>query len=380
MPQTIVVSAERKQATTKPEDSLIDLNSSTSLEKNFEKNKQDLIAEQENLLGDIKKEMSGNNAARKPQPHTQGNPMSRQSSVPQPGSQSRRPDHTYEPIPGAKGGSTQGTVQQPGYSNNDGKFKTDHDHIHHYRQQHSQRDLHQDLMQTATNTLLDPNFPGVPHTAVPLGQNPPQENLYANYATGDSQRRVQDQYDPRQPCNQGGADHPAVLLDQNRLQENPFADYANIPAASAGDSQMRGQDHRQPHHQGGANHSRVPNHYAQRVPNSAQQHFSSHSPEPQPRQMQNPNPGSQHDWNRQQPNPAAQPRATVGSSNPYNLGVESRIQVALMDLSEPPCYGVIRWIGEIGGASGTIAGIERVRLCLCATPLLTPNHLNRMSI
>ncbi len=67
MPQTIVTSTERKQVTTKPEESLIDLSSSTSVKKN---SKQKLIAEEEKVLKD---NMS----------------VPQQSGVPQPGSQSQ---------------------------------------------------------------------------------------------------------------------------------------------------------------------------------------------------------------------------------------------------------------------------------------------------
>ncbi len=86
---------------------------------------------------------------------------------------------------------------------------------------------------------------------------------------------------------------------------------------------------------------------------------------PQPGKRQNPNHGSQ------QPNTGA----TVTSFHPYNLGVGSRVQ-ASMDVSEPPHYGVIRWIGEIAGASGTIAGIELVSLYIVFV-LFTPFKSNK---
>ncbi len=45
--------------------------------------------------------------------------------------------------------------------------------------------------------------------------------------------------------------------------------------------------------------------------------------------------------------------ASVGSSNPYNLGVAT-VQVASVD------YGVIRWTGRVAGVDGQVAGIELV--------------------
>lgn len=54
--------------------------------------------------------------------------------------------------------------------------------------------------------------------------------------------------------------------------------------------------------------------------------------------------------------------AAIDNSNPYNLAVGSPVQLALADPSQPPRYGVIRWIGEIAGAEGKIAGVKLVTL------------------
>jgi hypothetical protein len=56
--------------------------------------------------------------------------------------------------------------------------------------------------------------------------------------------------------------------------------------------------------------------------------------------------------------------ATVppGSNLPVNINpnltVDSRIQIPAASPTEPFKYGVIRWIGEIPGIQGLVAGIE----------------------
>ncbi len=49
--------------------------------------------------------------------------------------------------------------------------------------------------------------------------------------------------------------------------------------------------------------------------------------------------------------------ASVGSSN---LAVGSTVQVATANPSDPPRYGVIKWIGEVTGVPGYVAGIALV--------------------
>ncbi len=56
--------------------------------------------------------------------------------------------------------------------------------------------------------------------------------------------------------------------------------------------------------------------------------------------------------------------ASVGSSNPYNLGVGSNIQVASVNPNDPQHYGVIRWTGRVAGVDGQVAGIELVSIII----------------
>ena len=49
----------------------------------------------------------------------------------------------------------------------------------------------------------------------------------------------------------------------------------------------------------------------------------------------------------------------AGSSDSNNLVVGSAIQITTVP-NEPPCYGVIRWIGTVPGVQGQVAGIELV--------------------
>ena len=50
------------------------------------------------------------------------------------------------------------------------------------------------------------------------------------------------------------------------------------------------------------------------------------------------------------------PPSHVQNFNPYNLEVGSTVQFS----SNPPCFGVIRWIGTVSEVQGLVAGIELV--------------------
>ncbi|XP_064393282.1 ubiquitin carboxyl-terminal hydrolase CYLD-like isoform X2 [Halichondria panicea] len=54
----------------------------------------------------------------------------------------------------------------------------------------------------------------------------------------------------------------------------------------------------------------------------------------------------------------AHPIIDKGSSNPYNLGVGSTVQVASVNPNDPPHPGVIRWTGRVAGVDGQVAGME----------------------
>jgi len=90
----------------------------------------------------------------------------------------------------------------------------------------------------------------------------------------------------------------------------------------------------------------------QALPHSAPPLPSHHSPQPTP---------SQH-WDQHQNQffPVQTPYAFAGSSQQgevqiSELGVGSTVQI-----SDPPRYGVIKWIGELPNIQGPVAGVELV--------------------
>ena len=58
--------------------------------------------------------------------------------------------------------------------------------------------------------------------------------------------------------------------------------------------------------------------------------------------------------------PQQLPPSHVQNPNPYNLEVGSTVQISATNPNDPPCYGVIRWIGTVSGVQGLVAGIELV--------------------
>ena len=73
-----------------------------------------------------------------------------------------------------------------------------------------------------------------------------------------------------------------------------------------------------------------------------------------------PGPMGGHEPHGTQQPPPQQYSASVGTSNPYNLGVGSAVQMATTNPNDPPHYGVIRWIGTVSGVEGLVAGIKLV--------------------
>ena len=62
-----------------------------------------------------------------------------------------------------------------------------------------------------------------------------------------------------------------------------------------------------------------------------------------------------------QSDPYTQPTPGSNQINPHNLQIGSLIQYG-----DPPCYGMIKWIGYPPGVNDLIAGIEMVSRYICA--------------
>ena len=69
----------------------------------------------------------------------------------------------------------------------------------------------------------------------------------------------------------------------------------------------------------------------------------------------------QYHSQQQQSQPIAACTGGVVVPSHYHLGVGSTVQLQTTDPSTPQRYGVIRWVGEVPGVNGQIAGIELVR-------------------
>ncbi len=311
MPETMVNSTERKPVANKMEESLIDLNSSTSIAKKFGKTKEQLIADEKRVLLNVKETTE---AAKKSHPPS----ASRQTSFNQPPIK----DHVYESIPGKKAAAPQDTTrQQSNPADMDKMRAADHNKLHdRNRSQPDQEDKHRQFDQAPLNDYTPQvNNPGAPHSAVRLAP-----------------------------------------------QDDPYGDYVNIPTAAANSSQTY---HGQMNYDPGQHRSQgQPDQYHGK--NQYIPHGQDHTSPPSPRPRQYPSPPSQWDHNRQQPSQwdhnrqQPQPNARVGSSNPHNLEIGSPVQISSTDPNEPPRYGVIRWIGPMSGVDGTIAGIELVAIII----------------
>lgn len=53
-------------------------------------------------------------------------------------------------------------------------------------------------------------------------------------------------------------------------------------------------------------------------------------------------------------------------------GEEGELEVgSMVEVNDPPLFGVIRWIGRIGGIAEQVAGVELVSLCCCYGCMIT---------
>lgn len=313
MPETMVTSTEREPPPRKPDEPLIDLNNSVSLANKFGVTKHELMAEQEEVLEKARQRVKENDASRRSQ---QGVPsMARESSVNQ-SQPPQKPAHIYDSVESLIIDGSTGF----GQSRSDGrKFNQDHDRLH--------ADHHHQLSIPTTDSpkhLRSNPLPGVPSSAV--GQS------HGTHPTGQHESNMD--YVNLQALSEGNQHH----LDQHHNQ-----------------GYYRGQHNQQyPHDQNQFGHvsSQQPSSQNLRQ-NSAQGYPRGNDWHGDTRNLNNITPTS---YCSQQP----QPRATVGNTNHYNLTIGSPVQIASTDRSQPPRYGVIRWIGEIARAEGRIAGIELV--------------------
>ncbi len=380
MPETMVNSTAQKPAANKLEESLVDLDNSMSMAKQFGKTKEELIADERRILSEAKENKLAADAKKSHQS------MSRQSSANQP----LKSEHIYEPIPGDKTTGPQVTHQSNPPKSDIHKLAVEHNKLHDInRSQHGQEDAHRPFLQAPPPS--NPSNPNVPHSAVRLSPGDDQYSDYVNIPSTTA--NVSQMYGNYDTVQTGGIQQPTDQHYRNQYQQGQ--DQGRLNQYQQGQNQGRSNQYQQGQNQGrlnqyqqgqnqgqsnqyqqGQNQGRLnqyqqgqnqgrSNQYQQNQSrsnryqhgqdqgqsNQYQQGQDFTSPSSQPRQHQNPN--SQH--GREQPN------ARVGNSNPYNLGIGSPVQVMSTNPNEPPRYGVIRWIGPMSGVEGTIAGVEMVK-------------------
>lgn len=63
------------------------------------------------------------------------------------------------------------------------------------------------------------------------------------------------------------------------------------------------------------------------------------------------------------PSPLRSPDNCEAQGEDREAGLEGELEVgSMVEVNDPPLYGVIRWVGRISGISAQVAGIELVRL------------------
>lgn len=66
------------------------------------------------------------------------------------------------------------------------------------------------------------------------------------------------------------------------------------------------------------------------------------------------------------PFPLRSPDSSEVFAEEGGAGEESELEVgSMVEVNDPPLFGVIRWIGRIAGIAEQVAGVELVSLCCC---------------
>ena len=247
------------------------------------------------------------------------------------------------------------------------------------KQQREKLSTHQpNPQQNAATTGAGRNIPSVQVPTTHSGTHPP------HHGPGLPHQHTQP---PSRPPHSGGhfGLHHQHSLDANRTSlpshrppaRLPSHEYETVPGETSSDIQQQGNsdeyDHIGPRGFRGPQSGEQPLHpfSAQRASQNpvpvqrASQHPHSASLQPSPHPSSQPTPPQPWDPHQNQFFPDQAPFAFASSSQQGQvqlgeLGVGSTVQI-----SDPPRYGVIKWLGELPNIQGVVAGVELVSSPSC---------------